>query len=214
MTPPWFTRLVVSRGAVPSRAVLAAVAALALLASLPTVGAAFTGTTANPTNSFTAGTVILGSNTPVPAVALLTTSGARPSDPPVVGCIKVTYTGSLPAQVRLFATTGGTGLATYLNLTVERGTIGNATLPDCTGFSPDSATYAAANGVVYSGTLASFATTHGTYAAGLPDPTTASPISWTTGTTATYRFTTTIQNTVAAQGLTATPTLWWEAQNL
>ncbi|GAA0797017.1 hypothetical protein [Spirilliplanes yamanashiensis] len=192
---------------------LAAVAAVGLLGSLPTVGAAFSGTAANPPNTFAAGTVALDANTPTPAVALLTMNDGRPGDAPVTGCIRVTYTGTVPARVRLFAASGGTGLATYLNLTVERGTTTGTTLPDCTGFTPDSATYAAASGVMYSGTLAGLASAHGSHASGLQDPTSGSPTTWTAGTTVTYRFTASIQNDPAAQGLTATPTFWWEARD-
>ncbi len=185
-----------------------------LVAVLPTAGAVFSGTAANPGNGFAAGAVTITSNDSSPAGSLLTMSGGRPGDAPVVGCVRVTYTGSVPAQVRLYGTAGGSGLGQYLNLTVERGTLASGTLPDCAGFAPDASTYAAANGVVFTGTLAGFATAHGTYANALPDPTAASPTTWTTGTTVAYRFTTTIQNNSAAQGLIAAPAFWWEARNL
>ena len=194
---------------------VAVIAALVLvLAALPTAGAVFSGTATNPGNSFAAGTVTITSNDSSPAGSLLTMSDGRPGDAPVVGCVRVTYTGNVPAQVRLYGTAGGSGLGQYLNLTIERGTLASGTLPTCTGFTPDGNTYAAANGVVFTGTLAGFATAHGTYANALPDPTAASPTTWTTGTTVAYRFTATIQNDSAAQGLTAAPTFWWEARDL
>lgn len=185
-----------------------------LLAALPTAGAVFSGTATSPGNSFTAGTVTITSNDSSPAGSLLTMSDGRPGDAPVVGCVRVTYTGNVPAGVRLYGTAGGSGLGQYLNLTIERGTLAGGTLPSCTGFTPDGSTYAAANGVVFTGTLAGFATTHGTYANALPDPTAASPTTWTPGTTVAYRFTATVQNNSAAQGLTAAPTFWWEARDL
>ncbi len=187
-------------------------ALMLLLTALPSADGAFSDGSVSHGSTFAAGTVRLGSNDTSPAGTLLAMTDGRPADAPVVGCIRVTYTGDIPAQVRMFATVTGTGLAAYLDLTVERGTLPAGTLPDCGGFTPDNATYAAPNGVMYAGTLSGFATAHGTYAAGLRDPTTASPATWTTGTTVAYRFTADIQNATAAQGLTAAPTFWWEAR--
>ena len=49
-------------------------------------------------------------------------SGMDPSDPVEQRCIVLTYTGSLASTVRLYGTTGGSGLADYLNVKVTRGT--------------------------------------------------------------------------------------------
>jgi hypothetical protein len=123
----------------------------------------------------------------------------------------VTYTGDVPVRVRLYAAASGSGLATYLNLTIERGATAAANVPSCSGFVADSGTYAAANGVLYTGTLADFVATHGSYAAGLLDPTASSPTTWNNTSQAAYRVTVSIQDNAAAQGLTAAPTFWWEA---
>ena len=61
-----------------------------------------------------------------------------------VKCIKVTYTGSMPADVKLYTpSTLGAG-ANYIDLTIEKGT-GNPTFPGCTGFTSGS--------TIYTGTL-------------------------------------------------------------
>ena len=61
-------------------------------------------------------------------------------------------------RVHLYDTVGGTGLATYLNLTVTRGTIsGTPAAGSCTGFTADTTAWSGAGaGVIYNGTLASF----------------------------------------------------------
>jgi hypothetical protein len=212
MLPRRVRRLAVRAATSASVAAGAFLCVVLLLAALPAADGAFSGGAASQGNTFTAATVRLGSNDTSPAGSLLAMTDGRPADAPVVGCIRVTYTGNIPAQVRMYATVTGTGLAAYLDLTIERGALPAVTLPDCGGFTPDNATYAAANGVVYSGTLSGFATAHGTYADGLRDPTAASPATWTSGTTVAYRFTADLQNTTAAQGLTAAPTFWWEAR--
>ena len=78
---------------------------------------AFSSTTANPGNSFTAGTVTISDNDS--GSSMLSLSNAKPGDS-TTGCITTTYTGSLSANVRLYASTTGT-LAPYLNLTVTQG---------------------------------------------------------------------------------------------
>ena len=98
---------------------------------------AFSGTTANPGNSATAGTVALTDNDA--GSASFTLSDVAPGDTDT-SCIQVTYTGSLPALVRLYGTTTGTGLDPYLTLEVTRGT-GAGTFDDCTGCVADATNY-------------------------------------------------------------------------
>jgi hypothetical protein len=129
------------------------------------------------------------------------------------GCIKVIYDGSLPASVRLYGTTTGSGLDQYLNLTVTRGSY-NAPEPafkSCTNFQADSTDYLGSGaGVVYSGTLQGYPDNYGS---GLVDPTSGSLESWITGEDHVYRFDVTLQSDFSAQNKDATQTFTWEARN-
>jgi hypothetical protein len=160
--------------------------------------AAFTSTTANAANSWSAGTVALTDDDS--GTAMFAATAMAPGDA-VTRCITVSYSGSVDAAVRLYGSiTGGTGLGTYLNLTVERGAGGS--FADCTGFvSAES---------VYTGTLAGFTATHTGFANGAG---TWSPVGGAPVDTMTYRFTTTLQDDNAAQGLSATAAFTWEAQS-
>jgi hypothetical protein len=117
-------------------------------------------------------------------------------------CIDVTYTGTVdPLPVRLFAAGAPTAaLAPYLDLTVQIGSDPSPSFGDCTGF--------VSAGTVWTGTLADFATTHGTYAAGATtwDPGTTSP------STRTFRFALSVQDDAAAEGLTTTFGFTWETR--
>jgi predicted ribosomally synthesized peptide with SipW-like signal peptide len=182
---------------------------LGLAAGLGT-WSAFSSTTANEGNSFAAGTVVLSDNDTGSSMLALTSAKPGDSD---VSCINVSYTGTLASTVRLYGTTTGTGLDQYLDVTVTRGTAA-AGFDDCTGFTPDATDYDGAgpngNGVVYSGTLQGFADS---YAAGLVDPTSGSPESWTNGEAHVYKVSVSVQDNNAAQGLNATQTFTWEARN-
>jgi hypothetical protein len=198
-----------------SRVSPAVKALLTLLASLLVISGFSTGTwsafstvKANSGNSFAAGTVLLSDNDS--GNALMSLNNAKALDS-TSACIVVTYTGTLPATVRLYGSTTGTGLAQYLNLTVTRGTIASPTFPSCTGFTADTSNYVGAGaGVIYNGTLQSYPAT---YAAGLSDPASGSPHTWTNPESHVYMFAVSVQDNNAAQGLTATPTFTWEARN-
>ena len=99
------------------------------------------------------------------------------------------------------ATTAGTGLEAYLDLTVERGD------GDCAAFGTSTAVWT--NGT--DGDLGVFLATATDYASGVDNwqPTGGLPDD-----TVPYRFTVTLQDNNAAQGLTTTVTFTWEAQNL
>jgi hypothetical protein len=172
--------------------------------------AAFVGTTANDANSISTGTVSLSDNDSLGAMLALNNAVPGGSD---TGCLRVRYTGSLPASVRLYGTTTGTGLAPYMNVTVTRG-VYSPTEPafeSCTNFQPDSADYiGAGGGVIYSGTLQAFPDD---YAGGLVDASTGSPETWTTGEERVYRIQVTLQNDIAAEGLNAGQTFTWEARS-
>jgi hypothetical protein len=168
---------------------------------------AFTSITSNPGNGFTAGTVTLADNDS--DTAMLALSGAKPGDSDT-SCIRVSYTGSLASSVRLYGTTTGTGLDSYLTLTVTRGTASSG-FDNCTGFTADVTNYLGSGaGVIYTGTLQAFADD---YAGGVVDPKAATPESWTTSETHDYKFVITVVDSDSAQGKTATQTFTWEARN-
>lgn len=167
----------------------------------------FSSTTANPSNRFSAGTVAIADNDA--GASLLSLSSASPGASSS-GCIRVTYTGSLASSVHLYGSTTGS-LAQYLNLVITRGTQGAPSFPSCTGFSADTTNYVGAGaGVVYSGTLGSFASANHDFASGLADPG-----SWAQNDAHTYKVQVTLPSAApaAAQGVASTATLTWEAQN-
>lgn len=178
-------------------AVLAALVIATLLA-FQTSMAAFNATTTNGPNSFAAGTVTLSDDDA--NSVMFNMSGMKPTST-ATKCINVTYAGSLTADVKLYGSVAGTGLATYLDTTIEIGTgaTGGSTL-DCTGFATPS--------TLHNGTLAAFASANTNYGNGLGGFSGA-----TNPTTKSYRITVTLQNNNTAQGLNATATFTWEAQN-
>jgi hypothetical protein len=190
-----------------------AVGLLAAMAVVLPVGgatlAAYTGDTPSSGNRIEAGSVDLRDNDS--GSGLLSLSGAIPGDNDS-GCIKVTYQGSLPSTVKLYGTTGGTGLDQYLMLKVTRGTYGGADpgYKSCAGFQPDATDYLGAGaGVVYNGTLQDYADD---YATAVADPP-GGAATWTTGEQHVYKLEVTLQPNLAAQGKTATQTFTWEARN-
>jgi hypothetical protein len=185
--------------------VLAACALLAGTATWSNLNA----TATNPANAFAAGTVAISSNSGSTAVLSLT--NAKPGAIST-GCIQVSYTGTLPSNVKLYGTGGGTGLNQYLTLVVTRGTFsGTPGAGSCTGFTADTTNYIAQGaGVIYSGTLAAWPATAST---ALTDPTAASPATWSTNTTHGYQLQVTVGNNAAGQGLTGSETFTFEADN-
>ncbi|HLE39352.1 MAG TPA: hypothetical protein VJA44_06840 [Acidimicrobiia bacterium] len=180
-----------------SAAVLAVLAAF--LVAFQATNAAFSSQTANTANAFAAGTVVLSDNDS--GVAMFATSNMAPADT-ATGCIEVTYSGSLNANVRLFgAVAGGTGLEAYLDLEIDRGS------GTCAVFGTATAVWDNATdgdlGVFLAGAT-NFATGRDNWA-----PTGGAP-----NDTVPYRFTVTLQNNNAAQGGSATIDFTWEAQNI
>lgn len=168
--------------------------------------AAFSSVSTNPGNSFSAGTVAIGDNDG--GAAMLSLSSATPGSSDT-SCIKVTYTGTLSSTVRLFGTVTGS-LAPYLTLTVTRGTSSSG-FDSCAGFTADATNYVGAGaGVVYSGLLSAFPSS---YAAGIVDPTSGTPESWTTSESHDYKLVISLNNDNAAQGLSSTAAFTWEARN-
>ncbi len=184
--------------------VAGAVVPLAVLASGGLIWqssySAFSATTTNPTNNWSAGTVALSdddSNT-----AMFTASNLKPGATGVK-CIAVTSTGSLASTVKLYGTSYSTtnALASHLNLKVEEGN--GATSASCAGFTGGS--------TVFDSTLASFGTTKTSFATGVGS---FAP-SGTGSETKSYRLTYTLSSSApdTAQGGTAALGFTWEAQN-
>lgn len=169
--------------------------------------AVFTATTGNTGNSFASGTVAIQDNDS--NTAMLALANAKPGDADT-SCIRIEYTGSLDSTVRLYGSVSGS-LASYLTLTVTRGTDSSPSFDSCANFTPDATNYiGAGNGVVYSGPLSSFPAS---YAAGIVDPTSGSPETWSQSEAHSYRFVVTLQDDNAAQGLTGNASFTWEARN-
>jgi predicted ribosomally synthesized peptide with SipW-like signal peptide len=163
------------------------------------VFAAFSSTTSNPGNSFAAGTVTIEDNDG--DTALFTNAVKRkPGD--YDRCIKVKYTGSLDATVKLY-TSAITGTGSDLNLTVAKGT----------GAAADCSDFVATGTVSGPDTLANFRTAHSAFANGLAvNP--GSATKWVANDEMTFRFRITVPDVNSAQGKVVDPfTLTWEAQN-
>lgn len=160
--------------------------------------AAFSDTTDNGANSWASGDVVL--NDDDSGAVLFNASNLKPGDS-VAKCITVTYSGSLNASVKLFASAPSGTLAPYLNLTVEQGSGG--LFGDCTSFSPDASPK-------YTGTLDAFAATHQNWGNGWGSFT---PTGGAPDDPKTYRFTYTLQDDNNAQGKSTSTTFTWEAQN-
>ena len=183
------------------RLVIAAAVVAAALGAGVAYGA-FTAVASNPGNSVSAATVAIGDNDGDNAMLALT--NATPGVPDT-SCIRVTYTGSLNASVRLYGTVTGT-LAPHLLLTVTRGTDASPSFDSCSSFTPDATDHIGAGpGVVWTGVLSSFPSA---WTGGIVDPGT-----WTTSTARSYRFVISSLDRDAAEGLSATFAPSWEARN-
>jgi len=135
-------------------------------------------------------------------------ASAKPGES-VSKCIKVTYTGSLDADVHIY--TGSTigSLGQYVDLTITPGTQTTSTFPSCTGFTADP------GGAIYTGTLQNFGSTKNSYANGVVDYP-GSGTKWATNESVVYQVTAALQSSApdAAQGLTTgAHTFTWEARN-
>jgi Camelysin metallo-endopeptidase len=181
------------------------VGALGSLAAMGVFGA-FSSTTTNAGNNITAGTVAIADNDAGAAMYSLT--NAKPGES-VSKCIKVTYTGSLDADVHIYTTSTIGSLGQYVELTITPGSQTTPSFPSCTGFTADS------GGALYSGTLANFASTKNSYANGVVDyPGTGTK--WATNESVVYQVTATLQSSApeSAQGATTgAHTFTWEARN-
>jgi hypothetical protein len=181
------------------------VGALGSLAAMGVFGA-FSSTTTNAGNTITAGTVSIADNDA--GAAMYSITNAKPGES-VSKCIKVTYTGSLDADVHIYTSSTIGALGQYVELTITPGSQTTPTFPSCTGFTPDS------GGALYTGTLANFATTKNSYANGVVDYP-GSGTKWAANESVVYQVTATLQSSApeAAQGATTgAHTFTWEARN-
>jgi hypothetical protein len=179
---------------------------LAALAAASTVGvayAAFTAVASNAGNSISSATVEIADNDGAGAMLSLVNATPGSSD---TSCIRVNYTGSLNASVRLYGTVTGTA-APHLILTVTRGTDSSPSFDSCSNFTADATNHIGAGpGVIWSGLLSTFPST---WAGGVVDPT----ASWSTSEAHSYRFVVSPVDRAAAEGLASTFAPSWEARN-
>lgn len=190
-----------------SKKLLATITVVGLVGSVAgwATFSAFSSTTQSDGNVFAAGTVEIGSNSL--GSFMYQVSNAEPTTT-VTKCTKVTYTGSLDADVKLYASTVA-AVGAYIDLVVTPGT-GSPTFPDCTGFTPDAA-------AIYTGTLKGFADTYTGYANGLVDNP-GDTTKWVTNDAVVYQFTLTMQDNNAANGgdtalSTGDHSFIWESRN-
>jgi hypothetical protein len=187
-----------TRKIVRTLVVLAAVGGLATLGAL----SAFTSQANNPNNRVSSGTVTLADNDG--GVALYDFTDAKPGDSET-SCIRVDYTGSLDADVKLYTPDTIGPLGPQVNLKIEPGTQASPSFPSCTGFSADGA-------AIFDAALSTFPTT---YAGGVADFPGASS-AWQTDDAVVYRVTATLSASApdSAQGATTgLHTIRWEARN-
>lgn len=183
-----------------------ALAAMALFGTGLTYSS-FSSSAESAGNSFAAGTVALGDNDLNGAMLQLTAAQPGGTD---TGCLRVVYTGTLPASVRLYATTSG-ALVPYLTVTVTRGVDNTPAFDSCDGFVADGTDYLGlGQGVVYSGTLGSFPSS---WLTGIEDASPSATETWTTDEPHSYRISVTLGSDTAAQGQSGSASFVWEARN-
>ncbi|MBI3649325.1 MAG: hypothetical protein HY240_11355 [Actinobacteria bacterium] len=169
---------------------------------------AFSSTTSNTGNTYAAGTVYLADDDA--GSAMYTVTDQKPGDV-VTRCIRVTYTGTLAADVSLYTTSSVNALANYVDLKIEKGSMpGTTTFPNCTSFSSES--------VLYNSTLGAFASSVTGYGSGL-SAYPGAQTQWGNGDSVVYKFTLTLQDNNNANGgsggalTTGSHSFTWEARN-
>jgi hypothetical protein len=135
----------------PRRSLAALATVLVAVGVTGASGANFNASSANPSNTFTAGTLTMSNSNA--GVAILNASDMRPGAPATTGLVDIANTGSLTSP---FVLTKGTvvdsistgAMSTKLNLKVV----------DCGVFSPAAPTCDVADPVIYSGKIANMGT--------------------------------------------------------
>ena len=188
--------------------VLRSLVVVGVVGSVAAVGvfSAFSSQTDNPGNEVAAGTVTLSDNDS--GLAAYNIQNAKPGDTDE-RCIRVSYTGSLDATVKLYTPDSISDLGPHVNLQITPGT---QVVPaaDCTLFVAD------AGGAIFNDTLSTFQSSHNAYSNGLVDYPGAVATKWVTNDAVVYRVRATLASNApdTAQGdTTGTHTIRWEAQN-
>ncbi len=91
----------------------------------------FSATTQNAGNEISTGTVALSDNDN--GSAMFNVQNAKPGDS-WTRCIKISYSGTLAADVRHYIQATPTLVGQYMTVKIETGTQAASTFPDCTGF--------------------------------------------------------------------------------
>ncbi len=177
-----------------TRKILASLLVLSLLGGLSGAVSlsAFNSRSDNMGQTFAAGTVQI-SDDDVDA-AMFNLTGQKPGTT-TERCIRVTYGGSLGAQVKLYSDSSIGALGPHLNLTITPGTQASSAFPSCAGFT------AGAEGALFDGTLAGFAGSHSDWATGLADPGPGAAATWAQGDSVVYRFSVSVRDDDAARNL-------------
>jgi hypothetical protein len=163
---------------------------------------AFSSTTTNSDNRFAAGTVVLADNDGVTGV-MYDVSNQKPGVN-TVKCIKLTYTGSLDADVKIYTTTTTIpAAAANLTLTIKKGTSDTSTFPNCGTFTSEA--------TIYTGSLYDFQQNKNSWANGVSAYPGAAT-KWVTNDTLVYQFTVAAND--SASGVNSgLHQFTWEAQN-
>jgi len=142
--------------------------------------------------------------------AMYSVSNKKPGDT-VTQCIKVTYTGTLAADVKLYTTSTINAVGAYINLSIDKGTSsGSPTFPAWGTYTVES--------TIYNSRLGALATAKNSYANGIAAYP-ASQTAWNTNDSSVYRFTLTLQDDNNANGgnsaalSTGSHAFTWEARN-
>jgi hypothetical protein len=181
----------------------------------------FASTATNPGNVWSAGSVVINDDDSgsalfslAPGAGQINSANMKPGAS-VVNCVRVTYTGALQANVRIFVSSvsgvnggGGTGILPYLHVKIEESSAGGA-FGSCGAFGAGTTIWdTSTHGGVASDLINVFPTTYAT------GPSTALA-TWSNNTWRAYRFTFTLDSSTpdTSQGATATAAFNWQAQN-
>jgi hypothetical protein len=168
--------------------------------------AAFSATTSNSGNEIVTGTVNVADNDN--GAAVYNATGMRPGEA-ITRCIRVTYTGNLPATMRLYSAGTPGPLAPHVDLTITAGTQASPSFPSCTGFTADS------GGQLFSGTLEQLELNRTGYANGIAT-TPGAATAWNQNDARVYRIVATLRSDApnSVQGTsTGSHSFIWEARN-
>ena len=195
---------------------------LSLALTWSSTHAAFSARTGNAGNTWQAGSVVLGDNDSGAALFTSAGDGALVPGSTRSRCIRIDYTGTLTANIRMYVGTPAAGPITldpYLVMSVERGadvTSTTTVAPDCsTGFTPTTSptflynTRQADDPMADpSQTLALLKTAHPDHQSGVVVSPAAAP-----NTFLTLRITYAVKDDNAAQNTQSSATFTWEARN-